>query len=283
MTARLVPLPSRGKVAQLCFREYGDPSGFPVIFAHGNLNSRLFAPAWEKTEALTCEAKVRLIAVDRPGVGGSTMQENRSYLDFAEDIEVLADHLELSKFGVAGFSSGGPHALAVACKLQTRVSSLALVSSDGPYKLMGQDMIKKMYGTSELCLEEAKVKAQKNYESLKSAYTGMKNASRGELACADLEEAILQGFDGPASDSLLETGEWNFKVEDLVSPVHVWHGLADKDVPIACSKFLVNLFPSGLPVQTHYIEDESHSMIRRHWKNILCNLVESSSAGNGKM
>ena len=45
--------------------EYGQ--GFPVVFLHGNLNSRLFAPSWGKTEVETMAAGCRIIAIDRPG------------------------------------------------------------------------------------------------------------------------------------------------------------------------------------------------------------------------
>jgi hypothetical protein len=40
----------------LGFREYGLAGGFPVLFLHGNLNSCLFQPCWEKTQAVTVGA-----------------------------------------------------------------------------------------------------------------------------------------------------------------------------------------------------------------------------------
>jgi len=60
----------------LAWREFGAiQQGFPVIFSHGNLNSRLFEPVWGNTDAVTNEAGVRLIAVDRPGYGESDYLE----------------------------------------------------------------------------------------------------------------------------------------------------------------------------------------------------------------
>jgi pimeloyl-ACP methyl ester carboxylesterase len=70
---------------KLAFREYGQ--GFPVVFLHGNLNSRLFAPSWGKTEEETAAAGCcRVIAVDRPGYGDSCFQPGRQHADAARDV-----------------------------------------------------------------------------------------------------------------------------------------------------------------------------------------------------
>ena len=47
----------------LAWREYGNAAGFPVLFFHGNLDSRLFEPAWDKTltQAQTHQAGTDLI------------------------------------------------------------------------------------------------------------------------------------------------------------------------------------------------------------------------------
>jgi pimeloyl-ACP methyl ester carboxylesterase len=41
--------------------------GLPVVFLHGNLNSRLLAPAWAHSQELTAGAGCRVLALDRPG------------------------------------------------------------------------------------------------------------------------------------------------------------------------------------------------------------------------
>jgi pimeloyl-ACP methyl ester carboxylesterase len=54
----------------LAYAEWGDEHGRPVFFFHGSPLSRLRCPDGEATEA----AGVRLVAVDRPGFGGSDLQ-----------------------------------------------------------------------------------------------------------------------------------------------------------------------------------------------------------------
>jgi pimeloyl-ACP methyl ester carboxylesterase len=53
----------------LAYAVWGDPSGEPVLFHHGTGDSRL---ARFPDESVTSSLGVRLVTVDRPGVGGST-------------------------------------------------------------------------------------------------------------------------------------------------------------------------------------------------------------------
>lgn len=67
----------------LGYAEYGDPDGKPVVYFHGGLSSRLdiaFA-------ALFCQTRgIRLLSIDRPGIGLSDFQPNRMLLDWPDDI-----------------------------------------------------------------------------------------------------------------------------------------------------------------------------------------------------
>src|SRR5438132_13833586 len=63
---------------------------------------------------------VRLIAADRPGMGGSDHQPGRTVLDWPADVRVLADHLGLDRFAVLGYSGGVPFAAATAYRLADR-------------------------------------------------------------------------------------------------------------------------------------------------------------------
>ena len=113
----------------LCFAEYGDPAGFPVVVGHGNPGSRLGCrPLIGRSYAFG----VRVIAPDRPGVGGSDPLNGRSLLDWASDVRVLADTLDIDRFSTIGISGGAPFALACAWCLPDRVSAVGVVSGGLP-------------------------------------------------------------------------------------------------------------------------------------------------------
>src|SRR6266540_857937 len=118
----------------LAYAEFGDPEGRPVLFFHATPGYR--RNPWA-TDAELRSAGVRLIAPDRPGVGRSTPQPHRRLLDWPDDVRQLADALALQRFAVVGFSNGGPHAAACACKLGPRVSGTALVAPLPPLDAPG--------------------------------------------------------------------------------------------------------------------------------------------------
>ena len=298
MTSTSKLLLSSGR--QLAFRRYGKPGGRPVIFAHGNLNSRLFEPAWNQTESLTAAAGANVIAVDRPGVGLSDLNDphsnsnSRTYLDFANDMRQLADHLELeaSGYSMVGFSSGGPHALACAAARLPGLESVALVSSDAPYYKM--NMNEKLFGAGAVDLELGMEMAEKNAAGMRKGYSKLEKEGRAAAANADLDAAILQGFAGPGSDSVLEAApEWGFDMEMEKGgggpALRIWHGTADDVVPVEAGRYLaaecagfdvaaVEAEGGGERGRHRYyeVEGENHTMVRRLWSEILRDVIAAA-------
>ncbi len=98
----------------LGYAEYGIAERKALFYFHGHPGARLEARFLaEQAE----QAGVRLIGVDRPGMGLSTFKANRRLLDWPDDVVELADRLRLNRFAVVGFSGGGPYALACAYKI----------------------------------------------------------------------------------------------------------------------------------------------------------------------
>ena len=68
-----------------------------------------------------------MLALDRPGIGLSDPKPGRRVLDWADDAAEVAARLEITRFGVLGWSAGGPHALACAFRMPDRVMVVGLV------------------------------------------------------------------------------------------------------------------------------------------------------------
>ena len=93
---------------RLCYAEFGDPHGLPVLAIHGTPGSRFM---FGLTDKAARERGLRVIAPDRPGYGHSDYRRNPSLMRSAEDFIALADTLELEQLAVIGVSGGGPHAI----------------------------------------------------------------------------------------------------------------------------------------------------------------------------
>src|SRR5436190_374056 len=108
--------------------EYGDPAGAPVFALHGTPSC---GAGFDWTDVSARERNLRIIAPDRPGIGRSTAVPMPAVADYAVELAVLADALEIDRFTVLGYSGGGPYALAVAAALGPRVQSAAIVAGAG--------------------------------------------------------------------------------------------------------------------------------------------------------
>ncbi len=229
----------------LAYAEFGDPDGRPVLFLHGTPGYR--RNPWA-TDAGFRSAGVRLIAPDRPGVGRSTPQPRRRLLDWPDDIRHLADALELERFGLVGFSNGGPHAAACAYKLGPRVSATALVAPLPPLDAPGAVRQLGVPGWYYPLARRAPWALRVLYAGLvalarrdprraeRLLLGGMSQADqrlfgRPELAGRFGADLAGAGSRGVVDDERLMPLPWGFAPEQVTGPVRLWLGEHDQLVP----------------------------------------------------
>ncbi len=229
----------------LAYAEFGDPEGRPVLFFHATPGYR--RNPWA-TDAELRSAGVRLIAPDRPGVGRSTPQPHRRLLDWPDDVRQLADALALQRFAVVGFSNGGPHAAACACKLGPRVSGTALVAPLPPLDAPGAV---RQLGVPDWYYPLAR----RAPWALRAVYAGLVALARRDprraerLLVSGMSQADRRLFGRPewagrfgadlagagsrgiADDERLMPLPWRFAPEQVEGPVRLWLGEHDKLVP----------------------------------------------------
>src|SRR5215469_2367529 len=106
----------------------GDPDAIPVLLCHGLADSRLAAQPLRQAAR---ELGLRIIAPDRPGIGGTDRHRLSQLADWAADAADVLDALHIDSAGVLGTSGGGPFAAACAACIPGRVRSLMLVAPLG--------------------------------------------------------------------------------------------------------------------------------------------------------
>jgi pimeloyl-ACP methyl ester carboxylesterase len=114
---------------RLAWNEYGDPDGLPVMYYHGWPSSRLQA---RLAHHLALERGLRIVAMDRPGMGRSTYKPGRTLDSWPALMERFADALGIGNFGQLGVSGGGPYVLACAARIPERLTGSAVLGGAVP-------------------------------------------------------------------------------------------------------------------------------------------------------
>ncbi|MBF6591547.1 MAG: alpha/beta hydrolase [Ktedonobacterales bacterium] len=269
----------------LGYAEYGAPNGAPVFFCHGWGASRLTrAP----DDALTTATGVRLIGVDRPGIGLSSFQRRRTLLKWPADLAALADALGIARFGVLGWSAGAPYALACASRLPERVAVVGIASGTPP--LVGPDapsdlpkQLRQVVMATRLVPWVVRGPLWQWRRAIQRDSTGFLRLAVASLPPCDqrvaelpgmfamLEEnqreAYRQGIAGLAADTRLLARPWGFRLRDLTADaVLLWQGEADMTMPPALARHLERTLPRS---QATYYAHEGHYTLFTHWAEIL--------------
>ncbi|WP_067813785.1 alpha/beta fold hydrolase [Nocardia inohanensis] len=254
-----ITLPDR----TLGLAEYGDRSGEPVMFCHGLPGSHVEAAAFDRAGEA---AGMRIIAVDRPGIGASPLSPRGRVGDWAGTVGAVADRLGLDRVAVLGVSGGGPYALACAHGLGERVTAAVLVSSPAPFEHgagAGAESARQR-GIGLRLLHRFPILARpvaarmqtlvRKPGGLAAMIAQMSPVDRArledaELAAeleANLTAAFASGSRGVAADTLLLFSRpWGFDLADITVPVHIWHGDADGNVPVADAYRLAAALPAA--------------------------------------
>ncbi|KAK7999396.1 HYD1 [Apiospora arundinis] len=243
-----------------------------AFYHHGFPGSQGEAYAFD---ASARAAGVRLISVERPGMGASTFQPHRTLLDWPADLLALADHLAVRRFAVLGISGGGPYALACYHALpRDRCAGAALVCGLYPTSLGCGGMLMTTRVLLTLCPWVPSLCGWVLDSMLGGVARDLQHPEKLELMLVDdvlkkkpaHERAMLERDDvraalvsgtrgsmvsggaGAAWDGLVLGGEFGFKLEDVKiesGKVRMWHGAKDVNVPVHMAEKAAALMPGA--------------------------------------
>jgi pimeloyl-ACP methyl ester carboxylesterase len=110
---------------RLGYSTIGATEGPTALYFHSSPGSRLLPPVADEAGR---KYGLRIIGVDRPGLGLSDFQPGRRLSDWPADVRALLDHLGLERVGVLGVSAGGPYVLSCCHAIPDRISRAIIVS-----------------------------------------------------------------------------------------------------------------------------------------------------------
>jgi pimeloyl-ACP methyl ester carboxylesterase len=188
----------------------------------------------------------------------------------AADVAAVLDHLGIDEYVTAGWSGGGPHALACAALHPDRCRAAATLAGVAPQGVPGLDFLDGMgpenvaeFGAALQGEQVLRSWMEENVEAFRrvtgtdliEAFGGLvpdidKEVLRGGYAnhmAAEIRRALASGFDGWVDDDLAFVRPWGFELSAISVPVTVWQGDLDLMVPASHGAWLVESLPAARP------------------------------------
>ncbi len=272
----------------LGFAQFGAPDGKPLFFFHGVGASRLTR---HPDESIAASLGVRLITIDRPGIGLSTPQPGRTLLDWPDDVAALADGLGIEQFAVLGWSGGGAHALACAHKIPERLSAVGVVSGAAPLTgaAPAEYLTRQWRGVAQIvqvapwiarafAWQQGRQARRSMYKTLEAIVARFSESDKALLADQHMRSMMMettlelyrQGSRGFYDDMLALSRPWRFRLENILKEVHLWHGQDDPLLTPAFGRHLAQTLPN---CRMTFYPDEGHFLLFTHWRDLLTALT----------
>ncbi len=260
---------------RLGFAEFGRPDGDAVIWMHGTPGARRQIPL-EAREYAEREG-LRIIGVDRPGIGSSTPYVYANVLDWTHDLVLLTEVLGVGDMRMIALSGGGPYALAAGAALPDRVRGIAVIGGVAPS--VGPDAIPggavgvaahfaPLVSVGRVPIGVALTLGIRVVKPLAGRALDLYAVVQPEgdkrllgrpefkaMFVDDLLNGSRKQITAPLSDLLLFSRDWGFRVADVKVPVAWYHGDADHIIPFGHGAHMVDLLPDAT---LRTMEGESH-------------------------
>lgn len=287
-----------GEGRRLGFAEFGSAQGRAVFWLHGTPGGRRQIPI--EARAYAERHHVRLIGLDRPGIGSSTPYVYDSVLSFADDLRIVADTLGVDRMAVIGLSGGGPYTLAAAYAMPERVVAASVLGGVAP--VVGPDAISgglmrlgpllaPLLAVGGVPIGAATSAAIRVVRPLASPIIDLygrlspegdrRLLARPEFKAMFLDD-LLNGsrkqMAAPFADVVVFTRDWGFRVGDVKVPVRWWHGDTDHIIPFEHGLHMVELLPDA---EFHHLPGESHLGGLGASEEILTTLLKLWDAADG--
>ncbi len=259
----------------------GPREGVPLLYHHGTPGAGISPPHLARAAAAR---GLRLVVTSRAGYGRSTPAPGRRVANVAADMATVLHALgepDSAPCLVAGWSGGGPHALATAAGLAERVAGVLVIAGVAPYDAAGLDFLAGM-GQDNLDEFDAALRGEEPLrELLETLAPGLRAAGPDELITEmasllpDVDRAVLtaefgewlatttreglrESVDGWLEDDLAFVRPWGFDLGEITAPVFVWQGGHDLMVPAAHGGWLADALANAVP---HLLPGEGHLSI----------------------
>ena len=303
MTTRQIEV-AGGRVVML--DDVGPPDGVPVLYLHGTPDSRLARPS---DDGLAADAGVRVLALDRPGYGGSdplpsvARESAASPGGWADvvvgDVAAVLDRLRIERCGVVAWSGGALTAVAVAAGLPERVAALGIVAGLVPRQAYDDPAVRaagaERLGMLELaealppgelgeavaplvapypCDRHLALEHQAEHRDPAGALELATVPGGAERMADALVEAVRRGLAGAAADIEAQARPLAADIGSIGCPVRLWYGSDDVVTPPEFGRWYADRL-AGATLEL--VDRAAHYLLFTRWTDILRTIAAAAS------
>jgi pimeloyl-ACP methyl ester carboxylesterase len=252
----------------------GPADGLPLIFHNG---TPCGLAAFDPMVAAAADRGLRTVMYARPGYGMSTPDPGRRVADAAADVAAVLDKLGAEQFVTAGWSGGGPHALACGSLLPDRCRAVASIAGVAPFGADGLDWLAGMAAENVTEFGAALAGEAELSAFLQAAAAELRDITPDQVAdglgglVSDVDKSVITGefasymarsfsagvsagIAGWRDDDLAFASNWGFALGEG-APVTVWQGDQDMMVPFAHGQWLAAHVPGA---RAHLVPGAGH-------------------------
>lgn len=287
-----------GRTVEYCASAPPTPDGAVLVFHHGQPGAAVIDPALAGAAG---RYGLPVVTLSRPGYGASIRQPGRRVAAAAADVAAVLDHLGAGPFVTAGWSGGGPHALACGALLAPRCRAAASLAGVAPYlgaddldwtAGMGPENVAEFEGIiagdpgseeqiRRLCAELAAIEADGVAEALGGLISepdrDVLESGAAALCAESFRRSAMHGHYGYWDDSRAFLAPWGFSPGSLDVPVQVWYAGRDLMVPPSHGRWLADRIPGAERIE---LDGEGHiSLVANHVGDIVGRLVHAGGLG----
>ena len=238
----LVPPARDGRVVRpggrvVGWTEWGAVDGAPVVFCTGAAMTSALGFGADVIDGLG----VRLICVDRAGLGRSAPDPDKSFASYAADVAAVLAALGLAPAPAVGFSQGAPFAVALAAAGVAPAIALVAGTDELAHPQVRPRLPAEVGGMIDAIAAdragfEAAFAARVDADGLWGLIVAMsaevdraRYQEPGFAAAyrAALHDGFAQGPAGYVRDLTLASSRWPTAPEDVGAPVALWYGALD--------------------------------------------------------
>jgi pimeloyl-ACP methyl ester carboxylesterase len=264
----------------LTYIDEGERDWPVVLFFSGAATSAQAFHLTEFLRSLRLELKLRVVSLERNGLGETEYLPGQTFQDHADNVKQLLDHLGIDKFVGVGISGGGPFLEAAAAAMPERVVSLhfaaafsnaeqsplsscaSIRTNPRKYRADLTSWIRnpKVWWDLGANTSVSKIPAFQDTANNEGAHAFFIRGQMGDVTPAYHEYEMFCKAPAPAGPS------------DIEAPVFMYYGTADKSVPPIHAEFWEKHYPKSDKTLRLY-PDEGHDVQYRHWDQILVDMA----------